>query len=78
MSMQERKKRKYSLLITMCEILLSSRLPALIFEEVALDTRDIQEKPALDPPATSGSKLSPDVGKLGEECISIAKDSIQP
>jgi len=27
---------------------LSSRLPALIFEEVALDTRDIQETPALD------------------------------
>ncbi|KAH0667513.1 hypothetical protein KY285_028719 [Solanum tuberosum] len=31
------------------EKLLSSRLPALIFEEVALDTRDIQERPALDP-----------------------------
>ncbi|KAH0743056.1 hypothetical protein KY290_031049 [Solanum tuberosum] len=29
------------------EKLLSSRLPALIFEEVALDTRDIQERPAL-------------------------------
>lgn len=28
---------------------LSSRLPVLIFEEVALDTRDIQETPALDP-----------------------------
>ena len=32
----------------------------------------------LRPPATSGSKLAPYVGKLGEECISIAKDSIQP
>ncbi|WMV46536.1 hypothetical protein MTR67_039921 [Solanum verrucosum] len=31
------------------EKLLSSRLPALIFEEVALDTRDIQERPDLDP-----------------------------
>ncbi|KAK6803034.1 hypothetical protein RDI58_000818 [Solanum bulbocastanum] len=31
------------------EKLLSSRLPALIFEEVPLDTRDIQERPALDP-----------------------------
>ncbi|KAH0705874.1 hypothetical protein KY285_010399 [Solanum tuberosum] len=29
-------------------------------------------------PATSGSKLAPYVGKLGEECISIKKDSIQP
>jgi len=32
----------------------------------------------LRPSATSGSKLAPYVGKLGEECISIAKDSIQP
>ncbi|KAK4707073.1 hypothetical protein R3W88_033371 [Solanum pinnatisectum] len=32
----------------------------------------------LRPPATSGSKLAPYVGKLGEECISIAKDSIKP
>ncbi|KAF3672248.1 hypothetical protein T459_15684 [Capsicum annuum] len=32
----------------------------------------------LRPPATSGSKLAPYVGKLGEECISITKDSIQP
>ncbi|KAK4729635.1 hypothetical protein R3W88_022623 [Solanum pinnatisectum] len=30
------------------------------------------------PPATSGSKLAPYVRKSGEECISIAKDSIQP
>ncbi len=32
----------------------------------------------LRPPATSGSKLAPYVCWLGEEGISIAKDSIQP
>ncbi|PHT60300.1 hypothetical protein CQW23_02663 [Capsicum baccatum] len=32
----------------------------------------------LRPPATSGSKISPYIGKLGKEFISITKDSIQP
>ncbi|PHT93705.1 hypothetical protein T459_01587 [Capsicum annuum] len=32
----------------------------------------------LRPPATSGSKLALYIGKLGEEFISITKDSIQP